>query len=85
MEERTIATMSKRKRSSRIGLTPLQEGQLWRVEDWDVQIKHVGKTLVHYRSLNGTSKHARVRMSAKDAVEEYLRKHSGILIRESGS
>jgi hypothetical protein len=73
--------MLKAKSSSRNGSTPLQSGQIWQVDDSNVQIKHVGKRLVHYERLKGTMKRGAVSMSAKQALEKYLREHHGVLIR----
>jgi hypothetical protein len=68
------------------GVTPLRDGQIWRVDDFNVQIKHVGKRLVHYQRAKGEIKRATIsKMSGKQALEEYLREHNAVLVREGHS
>ena len=71
--------------SSRTSAKALREGQVWRVADTNFQIMHVGKRLVHYKRLEGKINRVRALMTGRSALEEYLRAHHGVLIREERS
>jgi hypothetical protein len=68
------------KQSSEITWAPLQTGQVWRVEDSDLQIRHVGKTLVQYQKRKGAIKRVPIKMSFRQTLETYLKDNHGILI-----
>jgi hypothetical protein len=70
------------KRNSRIPFKPLQSGQVWQMEDTNLQIQLVGKRLVHYKLYKGETKRAPVSLSGKEALEKFLRKNNGVLIQE---
>jgi hypothetical protein len=59
----------------------LQNGQLWRVDDSNLQITHVGKRLVHYQHTKGKTKRAPIRMSGRPEFEKYLKEHGGVLLQ----
>ena len=69
------------KRKSGYSPKPLENGQIWRTEDLDIQIALVGKRLVHYKLYKGTAKRAPVSLLGKEALERYLRVNKGVLIR----
>ena len=69
------------KRKRRYFPKPLENGQIWRTEDLDIQIALVGKRLVHYKLYKGTAKRAPVSLLGKEALERYLRVNKGVLIR----
>ncbi len=59
----------------------LENGQIWQMTDANLQIEEVGKLLVQYKLFKGTAKRARISLSGKEAVAQYLRKHKAILVR----
>jgi hypothetical protein len=73
-----LANVKQRNKSS---VMTLQTGQLWRVEDSNLQITHVGKRLIHYQRTKGQTKRSPIRMSAKLDLEKYLKEHGGVLLR----
>lgn len=65
---------------NRIPLQPFQSGQVWRLEDSNLQIGLVGKTLVHYKHYKGNTKRAPISLAGKKVLEEYLQRNKAILI-----
>ena len=63
-------------------LTPVQSGQVWKMEDSRLEISLVGKTLVHYKHFKGLTKRAPISLSAKEALEKYLKTNKAILVQE---
>ncbi len=62
--------------------TPVETGQVWKMEDSRLEISLVGKTLVHYKHFKGLTKRAPISLSAKDALEKYLKTNKAILVQE---
>jgi hypothetical protein len=60
---------------------PLENGQIWQMDDLNIQIALVGKRLVHYKLFKGTAKRAPVSLLGKEALEQYLKANKGVLIR----
>ena len=60
--------------------TPFQTGQVWALEDSDVHITEVGKTLVFYKHMKRTLKRASVSLVAKPVLEKYLRDNRAVLV-----
>jgi len=73
--------MKNNMRKSRIVLQPFQSGQVWQMEDSNLQIGLVGKTLVHYKLFKGQLKRSPVSISNKDALERYLQEHQAVLAK----
>jgi len=69
------------KQMSRIFLKQLQSGQIWQLEDSNLQIQLVGKRLVHYKHYKGETKRAPVSLSGKEALQKYLKENNGVLVR----
>ena len=65
----------------RIPFKPLASGQIWQMEDSNLQIQLVGKRLVHYKLYKGETKRAPVSLSGKEALEKYLRQNNGVLVQ----
>ncbi len=65
---------------TRTPLTELQSGQTWRMEDAHLLISLVGKHLVHYKLIKGETKRTPTSLSAKKAVEKYLRENKAVLV-----
>ncbi|MHB1308979.1 MAG: hypothetical protein ACYDC1_01750 [Limisphaerales bacterium] len=57
-------------------------GQLWKVDDFTLQISLVGKTLVHYKRYKGQSKGIPTALSSKIQLERLLRSKKAELIKE---
>ena len=68
------------KKMSRIPLRPLQSGQIWQMEDSNLQIELVGKRLVHYKLYKGKTKRTPISLSGKDVVEKFLKENKAILV-----
>ena len=68
------------KQKSRIPLEPFQSGQIWRLEDSNLQIGLVGKTLVHYKHYKGNTKRAPISLAGKTVLEKYLREKKAVLV-----
>ncbi len=74
---------SRSKTSKAISPKPLQNGQVWQIDDSNLHIELVGKRLVHYKLFKGTAKRAPVSLSGVDALNRFLRQNNGVLIQES--
>ena len=74
--------MVKTKPTSGIDVKQLQRGQVWRLEDTRLHIKHVGHKLVHYQRIKGDFKRAPTMMSPINDIEDYLRKHHAVLLQD---
>ena len=68
------------KQKSRIPLQPFESGQIWQLEDSNLQIGLVGKTLVHYKHYRGNTKRAPISLAGKTVLEKYLREKKAILV-----
>lgn len=74
------ATKSKVKKV-RKKLPELQDGQMWRVNDQDrVQIRLVGKRLVHYRHFKGGNVRPPTLFAGKDVLEKFLVANKAALV-----
>ena len=69
------------KQKSRIPLKELEGGQIWRMEDSRLHISSVGKHLVHYKLIKGEAKRTPTSLSARKAVEDYLKLNKAVLMR----
>ena len=74
--------MTKTKRRCRARLQPLEAGQVWRMAESRLQVGFVGKLLVHYKLAKPDAVRVPNSVSPKTAVEEYLKKNKGILMRK---
>ena len=61
---------------------PLENGQVWQLEDSELQIDLVGKRLVHYKRFRGEVKRVPVSLTGKDELERLLRENNATLIRQ---
>jgi len=68
------------KQKSRIPLQPFESGQIWQLEDSNLQIGLVGKTLVHYKHYKGNTKRAPISLAGKTVLEKYLREKKAVLV-----
>jgi hypothetical protein len=68
------------KQKSRIPMQPFESGQIWQLEDSNLQIGLVGKTLVHYKHYKGNTKRAPISLAGKTVLEKYLREKKAVLV-----
>ncbi len=68
------------KRKTRITLPPLQSGQVWQMEDANLQVEMIGKLLVHYKLFKGNAKRAPVSLAGIGVVEQFLKKNKAVLV-----
>lgn len=66
----------------RIAAEQLVNGQVWQLGDSNLQIKLVGKRLVHYKHFKGKNHRAPISLSGKEVLEKYLKVNKGILVQE---
>ena len=69
------------KQKTRKALPPFQTGQVWQMEDSNVQISLIGKTLVHYKHYKGNNRRPPVSLAGKDVLEKYLRENNAVLVK----
>jgi hypothetical protein len=72
--------MNKSKSPPKLHQPPLAAGQLWRMAETNLQVKTVGKMLVHYKL--GKHDAIRVHISCEriDTIENYLRMNEAVLV-----
>src|SRR3954463_13474677 len=71
------------KQKNRIPSKPLQSGQIWKMDDANLEIQEVGKLLVHYKLSRGNAKRVPISLSGIDAVEKFLKDNGAVLARKS--
>ena len=69
------------KQKSRIALADFQTGQVWRMENSNLLISQIGKTLVHYKHYKGVAQRAPISLAAKGELEKFLIKHEAVLVQ----
>lgn len=72
--------MAKTKQAVKAGLAPLAAGQVWRVEDMNLQVGKVGPLMVQYKLGKPESAKASNQIQSKAEVEKYLKKHKAVLL-----
>jgi hypothetical protein len=73
--------MKNKIRKNRALLQPFQTGQIWKMEDSNLEIGLIGKTLVHYKHYRVQMKGSPVSLSNKDTLERYLQDKEAVLVR----
>ncbi len=68
-------------RKNRAIIHPLETGQIWELEDSNLHIGIVGKTLVHYKHFKGEVKRAPNSLTPKTVLEKYLRDKKAVLVQ----
>ncbi len=74
--------MKKNARKNRLLLEPFQTGQVWQMEDSNLHIGLIGKTLVHFKHYKGQMKRSPVSLLNKDALVKFLRDNRAVLVRD---
>jgi hypothetical protein len=61
---------------------PFQSGQVWKLPDSSVQIRLVGKLLVHYKHYKTKQPRVQTSLTSKVNLEKFLRENRAILVQE---
>jgi len=72
--------MRKTKPARRIGLQPLETGQIWRMAEMNLRVELVGKWLVHYKLAKPDAVRTANSCSGITAVRKYLKKNKAVLV-----
>jgi len=64
---------------------PFELGQVWQLSDSRLEIGLVGRTLVHYRHFKEPTFRSPTQLSAKGALEKFLKKHNAVLVKDTAS
>ena len=59
---------------------PLAAGQLWRMQESNLEVKLVGKFLVHYKLRKHDAARAHISCERIDTIEDYLRTKEAVLL-----
>jgi len=70
------------KRQARISAAQFENGQVWQMDDSNVEIQLVGKRLVHYKLYKGETKRAPVSLAGKEALQKFLTANKGVLVQQ---
>ena len=73
--------MKNKIRKNRIVLRPLESGQIWKMDDSNLEIGLIGKTLVHYKHYKGQMKRSPVSLLNKSALERFLQENQAVLVQ----
>jgi hypothetical protein len=65
---------------SRTPAKELESGQIWRMQDSQLEVGLVGKHLVHYKLIKGETKRTPTSLSPKKTVETFLRQKRAVLV-----
>jgi hypothetical protein len=76
-----LAAMKKLTGKKAMIMQPFQTGQVWQIEGAHLRIKHVGKTLVHYKLLKGEIGRGPLLLKGKTGFEEFLRANKAVLLQ----
>jgi hypothetical protein len=74
--------LSKKMKNESSATAILQSGQVWQMEDSNLQIDLVGRTLVHYKHFKGQLKRAPVSLASKKQLGKFLRQNKAVLLSE---
>ena len=69
-------------RKNKTILQPIQTGQVWQMEDSQLEIGLIGKTLVHFKHYKGQVKRSPVSLLNKDALERFLQDKGAVLAEQ---
>jgi hypothetical protein len=67
-------------------LPPLANGQLWMTDKGYIQIWHIGKRLIDYKTMKQPGKKAvRTQATGIDTLQEYLKGQKAVLVHASSA
>ncbi len=70
------------KQSNRSPFKSLENGQVWQMDDTNLQIELVGKRLVHYRHYRGQLKRVPISLSGIEKLEKFLDEKRAVLLKK---
>ena len=71
------------KQNRRTPSTPIETGQLWQLEDSNVRIGLIGKTLVHYKHFRTAAPRAPVSLTTIGVLEKFLFDKKAVLVKDT--
>jgi hypothetical protein len=74
--------MKNDKPTHRTSYQPLETGQIWRMDEFNLKVGLVGKLLVHYKLAKPDAVRAQTSVSGKRVVEKYLKKNKAVLVQK---
>jgi hypothetical protein len=66
---------------NRAPLPEIQSGQVWKMENSNLRIGMMGKTLVHYKQYKGDLPRAPIMLAGKAVLVKYLVDHEAVLVQ----
>ena len=72
--------MGKTKPTAKLRFEPIAAGQIWRVEEMNLQVTKVGPLMVQYKLAKPDALKASNQIQSKVEVEKYLKKNKGVLL-----
>ena len=73
--------MKSKLRKNRTLPQPFQSGQIWQMEDSNLEIGLIGKTLVHYKHYRGQMKRSPVSLLNKNDLVRFLQDKQAVLVQ----
>jgi len=73
--------MTKTKPARRTKSRPLEDGQVWRMAELNLQVGMVGKLLVHYKLAKPNAVRIPNLVGSIATIEKYLKKNKAVLMR----
>jgi hypothetical protein len=73
--------MKKTKPKPRARQQPLEEGQVWRMAEANLQVGMIGKLLVHYKLAKPNAVRIPNSVGGKTTIEKFLKKNKAVLVR----
>ena len=73
--------MKKTKPKRRARQQPLEEGQVWRMAEANLQVGMIGKLLVHYKLAKPNAVRIPNSVGGKTTIEKFLKKNKAVLVR----
>jgi hypothetical protein len=73
--------MKKTKPKRRARQQPLEEGQVWRMAEANLQVGMIGKLLVHYKLAKPNAVRIPNSVGGKTTIEKFLKKNKAVLVK----
>jgi hypothetical protein len=73
--------VKKTKPKARARQQPLEEGQVWRMAEANLQVGMIGKLLVHYKLAKPNAVRIPNSIGGKVAIEKFLKKNKAVLVK----
>jgi hypothetical protein len=69
------------KHKPRVRQQPLEEGQVWRMAEANLQVGMIGKLLVHYKLAKPNAVRIPNSVGGKTTIEKFLKKNKAVLVK----